>query len=241
MSDDGAVLVAGYIQGAIKFASAAITGRIAQAFLTLNPYTLPLFGQNVDVYGYPTTLGQLSESDANAGTFLGTLVLPPNLGFGQDAFFDVTAFVTTINAPFLAFNLRSAGGTDDFSSLELNYGSSVPAPDNFCCTRAATRCPVDSCTPRLLWHLTASTNWHIHTRIEERSKFRRACTASVGRASVLDLCDVLWVDSGRLRPIADIASALKRTISPTSELSRARRASALERQVIRPERHGGER
>jgi hypothetical protein len=138
VSDGGSVLVAGYIQGAVKFASAEITGPITQAFLTLNPYTLPLFGQNVDVYGYGTTLGQLSETDANAGTFLGTLFLPANLGFGQDAFFDVTAFVTTVNAPFLAFNLRSVGGTDDFSSLELNYGH----PSQLVITLAAPEPPL---------------------------------------------------------------------------------------------------
>lgn len=121
VSDDATVLVSGYIQGAVKFSSGAITRPVSQAFLTLNPYTLPLHGPNLEVYGYGTTLGQLGETDANAGTFLGTLVLPADLGFGQDAFFDVTAFVNTVNAPFLAFNLRSAG-TDDFSSLEFNYG-----------------------------------------------------------------------------------------------------------------------
>ena len=89
--------------------------------LTLNPYGLPLFGPNVDVYGYGTSIGQLDDTDANAGTFLGTLVLPPNLGYGEDAFFDVTAFVANTHAPFLAFNLRSVG-TDVFSSLEFNYG-----------------------------------------------------------------------------------------------------------------------
>ena len=121
VSDGDYVLVSGDIQGAIKFSSALITGTVAQAFLTVNPYGLPLFGPNVDVYGYGTTIGQLDVSDANAGTFLGTLVLPPNLGFGEDAFFDVTAFVNTINAPFIAFNLRSAE-IDVFSSLEFNYG-----------------------------------------------------------------------------------------------------------------------
>jgi len=122
VSEGSSVLAAFYIQGIVKFSSEAITGPVAQAFLTLNPYSLPLFGQNLEVYGYGTTLGQLDETDGNAGALLGTLVLPLDLGFGQDAFFDVTAFVNTVNAPFLAFNLRSPDGVDDFSSLELNYG-----------------------------------------------------------------------------------------------------------------------
>jgi hypothetical protein len=134
VSDDTYVLTSGYIQGAVKFSSAAIVSTITQVFLTLNPYGLPLFGPNVDVYGYGTAIGQLDVTDANAGTFLGTLVLPANLGYGQDAFFDVTAFVANAHAPFLAFNLRSAG-TDVFSSLEYNYGHpsqlliTTPAPE----------------------------------------------------------------------------------------------------------------
>lgn len=121
VSDGAYVLTSGYIQGVVKFSSASITGTVTQAILTLNPYALPLWGTNVDVYGYGTTIGQLDLTDANAGTFLGTLALPPNLGYGQDAFFDVTSFIASTNAPFLAFNLRSTD-TDVFSSLEYNYG-----------------------------------------------------------------------------------------------------------------------
>ena len=121
VSDGAYVATGGYIQGAVKFSSAPIIGSVTQAVLTLNPYGLPLFGLNVDVYGYGTAIGQLDVGDANAGVLLGTLVLSPNLGYGQDAFFDVTSFVSHTNAPFLAFNLRSTGG-DVFSSLEYNYG-----------------------------------------------------------------------------------------------------------------------
>lgn len=121
VSDGAYVLAAGDIQGAVKFSSAAIVGTITQAFLTLNPYALPLFGTDVDVYGYGTSIGPLDGTDANAGTLLGTLVVPANLGFGQDAYFGVTAFVASTNAPFLAFNLRSTGA-DVFSSLEYSYG-----------------------------------------------------------------------------------------------------------------------
>ena len=123
VSDGTYVLVSGYIEGLVKFSTASITGPVGEALLALNPYALPLFGPNVDVYGYGTTIGTLDLSDANAGTLLGTLVLPPSLGFGQVAFFDVTSFVAATNAPYLAFNLRTvAGGTDVFSSLEYNYG-----------------------------------------------------------------------------------------------------------------------
>ena len=134
VSDGAYVLAGGYIQGAVKFSSASISGTVSQAFLTLNPYGLPLWGPTVDVYGYGTAIGHLDVTDANAGTFLGTLVLPSDLGYGEDAFFDVTAFVATTDAPFLAFNLRTTG-TDVFSSIEYNYGhpsqllvTAVPEP-----------------------------------------------------------------------------------------------------------------
>ncbi|MDH4023345.1 MAG: hypothetical protein OEV14_09485, partial [Gammaproteobacteria bacterium] len=89
----------------------------------------------VDVYGYGTAEGSLVESDGFAGTYLGTWQIPENLGFGQDTYFDVTAFLATVNAPYVAFNLRSDTGTDVFSSLEYNYGhpaqlsvTTVPVP-----------------------------------------------------------------------------------------------------------------
>jgi len=134
VSDGDYLMASGYIQGAVKFASAPIHGTVTQALLSVNPYGLPLWGSDVAVYGYGTADGQLVAADANAGTFLGTLHLPANLGYGQDAFFDVTGFVAAAHAPYLAFNLRSSG-TDVFSSLEYNYGhaaqllvSSVPEP-----------------------------------------------------------------------------------------------------------------
>ena len=160
VSEGSTVLAAFYIQGIVKFASEAITGPVSQALLTLNPYSLPLFGQNLDVYGYATTLGQLDETDGNAGALLGTLVLPLDLGYGQDAFFDVTAFVNSVNAPFLAFNLRSSDGVDDFSSLEFNYGHpsqllitfAVPEPPLATLLLAALLAYVGLSLPRLTAH-----------------------------------------------------------------------------------------
>jgi len=121
VSEGDYVVAAGYIQGDVKFASNSISGAVTQALLSLNPYALPLFGTEVSVYGYGTAIGALDDSDADAGVLLGVLILPANLGYGEDAYFDVTSFVAGTNAPFLAFNLRTTG-TDVFSSLEFNYG-----------------------------------------------------------------------------------------------------------------------
>jgi hypothetical protein len=95
----------------------------ARILRALNPYGLPLWGPLVSIYGYGTSIGALDVSDAGAGTFLGVLELPPGLGYGEDVFLDVTNFVASTTAAYLAFNLRTpAGGTGVFSSLEYNYG-----------------------------------------------------------------------------------------------------------------------
>src|SRR6266545_3162494 len=125
VNNGGYVLVAGYIQGIVKFPTAQISGSISQAFLTVNPYGLPLGDLNVDVYGIRATNGLIGASDANAGTFLGTMNLPPDLGYGQDASFDVTGFLAGANSPYVGFNLRNTSGADVFSSLEYNYGHSA--------------------------------------------------------------------------------------------------------------------
>jgi hypothetical protein len=120
-------------QGVVKFSSAAIDEFTTSVLLSLNPYGLPL-GRTVDIYGYGTSVARLNAADVNAGIFLGTLVLPTSPGYGQDIYFDVTAFATSTIAPFLAFNLRSTD-INIFSSLEYNYGhpaqlvvGSVPEP-----------------------------------------------------------------------------------------------------------------
>ena len=134
VSDGAYVTASGYIQGTVKFSTSLIPTGFTEALLSLNPYALPLWGPTVDIYGYGTTIGALDVTDANAGAFLGTLTLPTGLSYGQDVYFDVSAFVASIDTPFVAFNLRSEG-TNQFSSLEYNYGhpsqlliTSVPVP-----------------------------------------------------------------------------------------------------------------
>lgn len=141
VSDGDYVLASGYIHGDVKFSMASLQGPQSQVLFTLNPYGEPLWGKNVDIYGYASSIGALDASDATAGTFIGTLVLPDNLGYGQDASFDVTAFVNSVHSQYVGFDLRTTG-TDVFSSLEYNYGhpsellataapvSAVPEPAN---------------------------------------------------------------------------------------------------------------
>lgn len=116
------LLVAGYIQGIVRFPTAQIKGPVTEATFTVNPYALPLGDLTVDVYGIASGTGTATYGDAFAGVPLGQLVLPANLGFGKDASFDVTAFLATANVPYVGFNLRTNSGTDDFSSLSENYG-----------------------------------------------------------------------------------------------------------------------
>jgi hypothetical protein len=106
---DGAVITSAYvttsgsdIHGDLQFASfnSADYGSIQ---LELNPYGEPLFGNPVSVYGYDNAAGQLAGSDYGAGTYLGALVLPANLGNGQQVLFDVTAFVHSVTWSFFGF------------------------------------------------------------------------------------------------------------------------------------------
>jgi hypothetical protein len=139
------LLVSGYIQGAAKFPTDQITGTVTQAFLTVNPYGLPLSGFNIDVYGIKSTTGLITESDANAGVFLGTWHIPQSLGYGQDAFFDVTDFIASADTPFVGFDLRDGPGeTDVFSSKWINYGhpeqlivTTIPEPSTIALVAAS--------------------------------------------------------------------------------------------------------
>jgi len=131
-------VIASYsLQGALEFA-AFDAARYLSFELALNPYALPLYDSTVDIYGYGNADGVITGADYNAGTFLGTLTLPPNLGYGQDAFFNVTSFVRTVPGAFFGFNLRADSGTDVFSSLEFNYGKpsrlvGTPVPEPSTC------------------------------------------------------------------------------------------------------------
>lgn len=145
-SDDGSIYSSGYVvtnqylmsdsgvHGIVVFSTDSIATSNSQATLSVNPYGLPLWGNPVAVYGFQSNVGYITSSEYNAGVFLGNWYLPSNLGYGQDAFFDVTAFLQNANSPFVGFNLQS-GGTDVFSSLEYNYGhpsqltvTAVPLP-----------------------------------------------------------------------------------------------------------------
>ena len=121
INDGGYLLVgANGWDGVVKFSLSSVQGIITQATLTVNPYGLPLYGNPVDVYGRGDSSGLLATSDFGMGSYLGSWTLP-NLGYGQDASFDVTGLLSSLNTPFVAFNLRS-GGVDVFSSLHYNYG-----------------------------------------------------------------------------------------------------------------------
>jgi hypothetical protein len=120
------------VRGIIEF-PVSVNEQIVSASLSVNPYALPVFGQIVHLYGYQSTDGRVTVSDYSSGVFLGDWSLP-SLGYGQDAYFDVTSFLKTITTPYVGFNLRP-NGSDAFSSLEYNYGhpsqlsvSTIPEP-----------------------------------------------------------------------------------------------------------------
>lgn len=141
-------------QGEIKFSMAELHARQSEVLLAINPYGEPLWGKHVDVYGTGTSTPQLVNADVDTGTFLGTLVLPDGLGFGQDATFDVTNFINGVHAPYVAFNLRS-DGLDLFSSIEYNYGH----PSELLATAAAVPEPANASLMLAGLMATASLAW----------------------------------------------------------------------------------
>jgi len=119
---DAYLMADGSIHGVVEFSLDSITtDSIIEATLSINPYGLPLHDETVDIFGYESNDGILTSNDYNAGTFLGTWVMPEGLGYGEDTFFDVTDFIRTVDSPYVGFNLRTDDG-DFFSSLEYNYG-----------------------------------------------------------------------------------------------------------------------
>jgi len=121
-------------QGDLQFTSSdfALYGTV---MLELNSYGVPpLSGNPVLVYGYDHASGTLSQSDFNTGTYIGAWTFPSDLFPGQEQFFDVTAFVQSVEGSYFGFDLRSESGTDLFSSSSKNYGTppeliaTVPEP-----------------------------------------------------------------------------------------------------------------
>jgi len=116
------VLVSGYIVGEVDFSTSSFKGQVESALFSVNPYALPLFGPQLDVYGFASSSSTISQADLVSPTFIGTWTLPSNLGYGQDAFFDVTNFLQSVQTPYVDIILENSGGTDVFSSTQYNYG-----------------------------------------------------------------------------------------------------------------------
>jgi hypothetical protein len=145
---DGVVITSAYvgctpgdIEGDMVFSVSSITGTVTRALLSVNPYALPLFGTNISVYWFGNTNGLLSGADYDSGTFVGIFTLP-SLGFGQPVYFDVTSVFSSVNTPYVGFDLRS-DGPDQFSSTAHNYGlppqltiTTVPEPSTAVLTGA---------------------------------------------------------------------------------------------------------
>lgn len=124
VSNDAYLFVSDDIQGAVKFPLAKLAGGVVtKAVLTVNPYGLPVHGGPIAFYGLGSATGTIDASMANAGTLLGSMLIPAGVTYGQDIPFDVTEFVRSATTPYAGFNLRNGpGGNAVFSSIEYNLG-----------------------------------------------------------------------------------------------------------------------
>jgi hypothetical protein len=126
--DTGTVHTGSYLmtgadrRGIVEFSMRTIEGPISHAELSLIPYSLPLLGNPLQVYGYTSTDGVLTVDDYSRGTYLGSWTLPELWTEGAPGTtFDVTQFLRGVTTTYAGFNLR-ADGVNSFSSLEFNYG-----------------------------------------------------------------------------------------------------------------------
>ena len=109
----------GNIHGALEFAAFDATP-YSSIMLALNPYGLPMISLNVDIYGFDGGTGTVYGSNYNSGTFIGTLIFPANVNYGDVQTFDVTPFVQSTKGPYFGFILQ---GNCLLSSLSYNYGT----------------------------------------------------------------------------------------------------------------------
>jgi hypothetical protein len=124
----GAIITNGYLsvsaskRGVIEFSLPAVDATVDQALLTVSPYATPVSSNPLEIYGYQDYDGYVGSDDYDAGILIGNWSLPINLGFGQDASFDVTDFMKGVSSPYVGFNLRlPQGGADVLCSNEYYY------------------------------------------------------------------------------------------------------------------------
>jgi hypothetical protein len=110
-------------EGDIQFARFD-SSRYSSIQLELNPYALPLFDLNPEIWGYDNAPGYLSGADYNAGMFLGNLHLPPDLDYYEQVYFDVTSFVHSAQGDYFGFEIRANG--DFFTSSHYSYFLTPP-------------------------------------------------------------------------------------------------------------------
>jgi hypothetical protein len=113
-------------RGVLEFPIKDFKHNVESAVLAVNPYGLPLFATVMNVYGYESKNGRVDLSDYSAGELIGQWMLPADLNYGEEAFFDVTAFVRGVNKKYVGFTLQglpAGGGYNVLSSLEFNLGT----------------------------------------------------------------------------------------------------------------------
>ena len=120
VNSGGYLSTAGNIRGGLEFA--ALDPIYSSVLLALNPYGLPMFDLNVNIYGFDAGTGTLYSSNWYSGTLIGTIVFPSNINYGQVETLDVTRFVQSAKGPYFGFIIQAPGG-DLFSSLSINYGT----------------------------------------------------------------------------------------------------------------------
>jgi hypothetical protein len=114
-----------YGRGVVEFPIKAFKHDVESAVLAVNPYGMPIHAPVMNVYGHESQDGRVDLSDYSGGVFLGQWVVPEDIDYGLETYFDVTDFVRGVNKKYVGFTLQAAppGIYNLFSSLEYNLGS----------------------------------------------------------------------------------------------------------------------
>jgi hypothetical protein len=113
-------------EGALVF-SEFNSSAYSNVSLEINPYGEPMWDSNLNVYGFSSTTGTFSPGEYGMGTYLGTYTNLSSIGFGQEAFLNITSFVQSNTAPYFGILLQDPNtadiGPDVLSSTRYNYGN----------------------------------------------------------------------------------------------------------------------
>jgi hypothetical protein len=120
----------GYVHALAKYPTDSIQGAVVGAHLELHQAAAPTFGPSVYIYGVGSNDNEISASNINTNTLVGTIPLADDDAIiSADPFIvDVTQFVANTHFPYLQFDLLTWGSADFTTTSPLVVTTIIPEP-----------------------------------------------------------------------------------------------------------------